>query len=269
MALRTRLALLLPGLLFGCGEPAEPPVATVVTTDAQAAADPSSDSSAADVGSSDTGQADAGEPVDTHKPNSPPVAQDDVLKQPCGEAIHVNATYNDSDPDGDLLKIKSVTQGKHGIVEIIYGKTTILYTPLKAGFTGVDTFTYVVTDGNGGEDTATVTIGCQAVPTLKITSPADNAVLLPDQATAAFEVTGCNVSTPSQDKEGCHLHRYLDGKAWSPKSGGGAGQYTVAVIPLTNMSKGKHTLTLRLHKNDGSDKPWQPQVIDAVKFELK
>src|SRR5207237_10497660 len=62
---------------------------------------------------------------------------------------------NDSDIDGDTLSVSVVTQGTHGSVAITSGGTGVSYTPA-ANFFGTDTFTYTVSDGNGGTDTATV-----------------------------------------------------------------------------------------------------------------
>ena len=69
---------------------------------------------------------------------------------------------NDSDPEDDELKIVMVSDPDHGTTMKI-SDSTVLYTP-RAGFTGVDTFTYeiremhLVTPHSGGHSTATVTV---------------------------------------------------------------------------------------------------------------
>jgi VCBS repeat-containing protein len=69
---------------------------------------------------------------------------------------------NDSDPDGDALSVQSFTQGANGsVTENADG--TISYTPA-AGFSGSDSFTYVVGDGNGGFATAAVSVIVTADP---------------------------------------------------------------------------------------------------------
>jgi VCBS repeat-containing protein len=70
-------------------------------------------------------------------------------------AIDVRA--NDSDVDGDTLTVTAVTQGTHGSVAISGEGTEVSYTP-NANFFGSDSFTYTVSDGNGGTDTATVNV---------------------------------------------------------------------------------------------------------------
>ncbi|WP_146742602.1 tandem-95 repeat protein [Vibrio diazotrophicus] len=64
---------------------------------------------------------------------------------------------NDSDPDGDAISITSVsaTSQHNGTVTLVNG--TIVYQP-NSNFSGVDSFTYTISDGKGGVDTATVTV---------------------------------------------------------------------------------------------------------------
>jgi len=68
---------------------------------------------------------------------------------------------NDTDVDGDRLKISAVTQGKNGSVSI-NTDNTLSYTP-KANFYGTDAFTYTISDGKGGTDAAAVRIKVKAV----------------------------------------------------------------------------------------------------------
>ena len=63
---------------------------------------------------------------------------------------------NDTDADGDTLTIQSVQNATNGTVSID-GSGNVVFTP-DAGYTGEATFTYTVSDGNGGTDTATATI---------------------------------------------------------------------------------------------------------------
>ena len=63
---------------------------------------------------------------------------------------------NDSDPDADSLSITSVQGASSGTVQI-NANGDILYRPVQ-GVSGPASFTYTVSDGRGGTDTATVTI---------------------------------------------------------------------------------------------------------------
>ena len=60
---------------------------------------------------------------------------------------------NDSDPDGDTIFITDVTQGGSGTVSFTANDVT--YTA-NSGYWGPDQFSYTISDGNGGMDTAYV-----------------------------------------------------------------------------------------------------------------
>ena len=74
--------------------------------------------------------------------NNPPLAQDD------------------SAPDGDFLLVESFGQPMNGTV--LNARTGVSYIP-DPGFQGIGTFTYSVSDGNGGTAMATVTVSVAGV----------------------------------------------------------------------------------------------------------
>ncbi|WP_162276021.1 Ig-like domain-containing protein, partial [Roseimaritima ulvae] len=86
----------------------------------------------------------------------PPVANDDVATTDAGVAVEISSLSNDTDLDGDTLRIVSVTQPSNGGAEI-NAAGTLTYTP-DLGFSGNDQFQYTIDDGNGGSDTALVTV---------------------------------------------------------------------------------------------------------------
>ena len=87
--------------------------------------------------------------------NEPPVAADDEAVTREDQAVTVDVLANDTDPEGDRLHIRSVTAAAHGVVRVSGG--VVIYTP-EADFHGADSFTYVVSDGLGLSDTATVAV---------------------------------------------------------------------------------------------------------------
>jgi len=91
-------------------------------------------------------------------PNNPPVASDDDTSVRTDENNPVNIPVlpNDSDPDGDPLTVTVFTQPEHGTV-VRNPDGSFTYTP-DADYIGDDSFTYTITDGKGGYDTATVTL---------------------------------------------------------------------------------------------------------------
>lgn len=95
--------------------------------------------------------------------NDNPVANADSATTETGASVTVNVLANDTDLDLDTLSVASVGVASNGQV-VSNGDGTITYTP-DADFFGVDSFSYTVTDGNGGSDTATVTIDVLEVNT--------------------------------------------------------------------------------------------------------
>lgn len=93
-------------------------------------------------------------------PNSPPTAVDDQYSTSVGSTISFNAISNDRDNDGDVLLPSSFGLPSHGTISL-NADGNFVYEP-EDNWTGTDSFVYVVTDGKGGEDSATVTI--QVIP---------------------------------------------------------------------------------------------------------
>jgi hypothetical protein len=99
--------------------------------------------------------------VTVEESNHPPTATFDRYTISEGQTLTTSETdvlANDVDPDGDSLSIKTnpVVPPSDGSLTLSPGGS-FEYTP-RDGFTGVDSFAYEVTDGNGGSDTATVII---------------------------------------------------------------------------------------------------------------
>ncbi|PWK86897.1 Calx-beta domain-containing protein [Lentzea atacamensis] len=98
-------------------------------------------------------------------PNDPPVAVDDAFVVPAGTASAVAAPgvlANDTDADGDPLTAQLAAPAAHGAVDLA-ADGSFTYTP-GPGFTGMDTFTYVASDGPDTSSEATVTLS--VVPAL-------------------------------------------------------------------------------------------------------
>jgi len=88
--------------------------------------------------------------------NSAPQAEDEDVSTNENVPLLVDPTANDDDLNNDPLQVASFTQPTNGKVTLT-PSGNLLYMP-DEDFTGVDTFEYVVSDGNGGEDTGTVTV---------------------------------------------------------------------------------------------------------------
>ncbi len=95
--------------------------------------------------------------------NDPPVAANDSLTvNEDSAATVVDVLVNDSfAPDtGETLTVTAVSQPSNGTVELVGGE--VRFTPVP-DFNGTTSFTYTVSDGRGGEATATVTVTVNAV----------------------------------------------------------------------------------------------------------
>ena len=108
--------------------------------------------------------------------NNPPIAQDDMASVEAGKSIIVNILSNDTDSDRDEITIAEVTSPSMGTVSI--SGDTVIYTA-NSGIEGTDIFSYTISDGNGGIDTATVTVGVtkqesNKLPTIEILTPENN-----------------------------------------------------------------------------------------------
>jgi hypothetical protein len=88
--------------------------------------------------------------------NSDPQAEKDYYETPQDETIWGNVLDNDHDPDGDDL-IVTLEEGPESGSLLLNEDGSFDYIP-EPGFVGKVTFTYSVSDGNGGSDTAEVCI---------------------------------------------------------------------------------------------------------------
>jgi len=121
--------------------------------------------------------------------NDPPTAQDDIQTTLEDTPITVAALENDSDPDGDDLRIQSVGRPAHGTVSS--SGSFVAYTP-DPGFNGVDSFTYTVSDGQGATDTAQVTI---------VVNPVNNPPIAQDDSTSTDEETLVSILILENDSD--------------------------------------------------------------------
>jgi subtilisin family serine protease len=94
--------------------------------------------------------------------NQPPVAGDDAATTAEDAPVSILVLANDGDPDGDALSVTDVGQPANGSTVLDPSGTAIQYTPAPA-FSGGDSFAYSISDGEGGSDTATVSVTVTAV----------------------------------------------------------------------------------------------------------
>lgn len=88
--------------------------------------------------------------------NRPPVAQPDRFEQvPQSSSFDYSVLINDTDPDGDALRVESVEAVTHGTAELSPEGSGVRYTA-PSDFTGTTSLTYTVVDARGATAQARV-----------------------------------------------------------------------------------------------------------------
>ena len=120
--------------------------------------------------------------------NSNPIATNDAFTiDEDDDAAELDILDNDTDADSDRVQVLKVgTDPSHGTASVTNGK--LFYQP-DADFNGTDSFTYLVKDGNGGRDEATVSITVTAVNDAP-TAVNDTATVDADSSATTISVLG-------------------------------------------------------------------------------
>lgn len=150
--------------------------------------------------------------------NLPPVASDDTAST-AGAPVSILVLANDADPNGDVLRVVSVTNGALG--RVTNNGFSVTYTP-NAGAAGVDAFQYTVSDGRGGVATARVTVTIAPGEALRTSL----AVFL--NSTSEWRVGGASSSTGAVVT--VRLGRDLSGPIIGSAVVGATGSFVVRVL---------------------------------------
>ncbi|MGF1736908.1 Ig-like domain-containing protein [Photobacterium satsumensis] len=106
-----------------------------------------------------------------------PVAVDDEAQVVTQDVVEINVLANDSDPDGETLALLSA-QAEHGVV-VIKSNQTLSYQS-EAGFEGIDTITYQISD----------TFGLTAGGQVKVTVSNVNSTYVSNSGGGSMGLTG-------------------------------------------------------------------------------
>ena len=106
---------------------------------------------------------------------------------------HIDVLGNDTDADLDALTVISVDTAQTDGTATTDG-TDVTYTP-PADFHGTDTFDYTIDDGNGGQDTATVTVTVASVNDAP--AGADKTVVTVEDTAHTFVVSDFGFTDPN------------------------------------------------------------------------
>lgn len=93
--------------------------------------------------------------------NTPPAARDDFLTTLEDTPIVINPAENDSDPDGDELRVVSVGQPPHGSA-VVLNPEQVRYTPAR-DYHGSDAFLYTIEDAGGARVSGSVSVTVEPV----------------------------------------------------------------------------------------------------------
>ncbi|MCP4537843.1 MAG: tandem-95 repeat protein, partial [Chloroflexi bacterium] len=118
--------------------------------------------------------------------NNPPVAVDDTAVTAWATPVTVTVLDNDSDPDSDTISVIAVGAAANGTTA--YSNPVVTYTS-DVGFTGTDSFSYTISDGEDS-DTALVTVTvAQAHFVIDADDPTDVSLDLPGACSTDIQAT--------------------------------------------------------------------------------
>lgn len=135
------------------------------------------------------GQATAEVAIEVAAVNDAPVAVGDAATIDEDTIGTVDVVANDSDVDRDALAVIAIAQPAHGSA-VILGDHTIQYVP-EANYNGSDALAYTISDGHGGEASATLAIAITPVndPPVAV----DDAAGTPEDTAVALDVVANDI----------------------------------------------------------------------------
>ncbi len=205
--------------------------------------------------------------------NGAPIAMDDGPDQGAvtstnTDLVGFDPLANDSDPEGEQLKIKSAqsTTGtpnqsdQGGTIAVAGNGLTLTYTP-PASFTGIDTFKYTIQDedqtSNGGpvpnEASATITVSVSNQPPTLVTA-------IPDKSTLVNQLLTFNVAANFSDPESAPLtFSLVSAPSWLSING------TTGDISGTPSGAQAGISVVRVGASDGFDQTTDDLVVTVTK----
>ena len=139
--------------------------------------------------------------IDVTAVNDPPVARDNDVRGRANTDVIIHVLSNDSDVNGDTLRVSGVGTPSNGTATITDSGTTITYEP-NNDFVGTDTFTYTVSDGQDPALTDTGLVTMTLVPRVSgprtVSDYAENGT----EAVAIYAATGTPTWRLSGDDSG-------------------------------------------------------------------
>ena len=183
--------------------------------------------------------------------NDNPIAGNDSAATDRNTAALIDVLANDTDVDNDQLTISQVTTPAHGSATTENAK--VRYTP-NLNFVGNDEFDYTISDGNGGNSQASVTVYVKSVNQLPIAT---------DGSVNTDENTPLNVKLNASDPDNDPLTYILETQPTHGSiSGFDANNGTLTYTPQINFT-GQDSLKFKV--NDGTADSNVANVLINVK----
>ncbi len=132
--------------------------------------------------------------VEVTATNHLPEPQDDLALATAGQVATIEVLKNDADPDGDTLSLSSVGTAGHGSLASGPGGT-VTYTP-DPDYAGADSFSYRVTDGNGQEAEATVSV--RVNPASELPVAGDDSASIKQGEASRVDVLANDITPPGE-----------------------------------------------------------------------
>lgn len=150
--------------------------------------------------------------------NPGPIAGNDGVDTPLDTPVTITPLANDIDPDGDVLSVALINaQPANGTVAI-NPDGTLIYKP-NPGFSGADSFTYIVEDANGARAEGTVAIVVDGInPHAPTATPMPVASLVDGETIAPIDVTAA-FTDPDGDPLTYHASNLPKGLSINPNTG--------------------------------------------------
>jgi hypothetical protein len=165
----------------------------------------------------------------------------------------ITVLANDTDPDpGQTLTVIAVAQPANGVSDVVMSGGAVTYRP-NPNFFGSDSFTYTVTDGRGGNATATVNMTVKPVNDLPAFTAGPNMTALEDAGTqtAPGWATAISAGPANESSQGVSFIVTNSNNALFATQPAVAANGTLTFTSAAN-ANGAATVSVQIHDDGGT-----------------